>query len=51
MVSKLSEKCFSPQDLHIIPIQSLNSFAIQFWDKHYFCYFLVIGLKGERERS
>ena len=34
-----------------LKIQSLNSFAIQFWYKIYFYYFLVPSLKEQTEKS
>jgi hypothetical protein len=52
MISKFSQKVyFSPQTLHIISIQSLDIFSIQFWYKKIFLLFLIFGLREERERS
>jgi len=48
----LTKVYFNPRTLHIISIQALNIFSIQFWYKNlFFLFFLVSNLRKEREKS
>jgi hypothetical protein len=48
----LTKVYFNPRTLHIISIQALNIFSIQFWYKNFFfLFFLVSSLREEREKS